>query len=201
MGYHHGDLRKALIDVSLEWVREHGADALSLRQVAREAGVSSGAPYKHFANKEELLSAVAARAIEEQLEHQREAVAQAGDSPLARFRAQGVSAVVWSAANPELFRLLNRPSVRGPNRSPEMEALMQTSYRAFGEGLGAAMEAGQIDPSSPEVVALAAQALTYGLSRMFVDGHLEEMGVTTTQAEMLAVAVTGVLGAGIVPRS
>src|SRR5262245_39291725 len=58
-GYHHGDLRKALIDAALEQIAAHGAHTLSLREVARLAGVSHTASYRHFSRKETLLAAIA----------------------------------------------------------------------------------------------------------------------------------------------
>ena len=57
--YHHGNLRKALVDAALEILQREGANALTLRGAARAAGVSQAAPYRHFADKEELLAAVA----------------------------------------------------------------------------------------------------------------------------------------------
>ena len=201
MAYHHGDLREALIAASLAIVETDGADNLSLRRAAREAGVSSGAPYKHFSNKDELLSAVAARALEQQMEHSRAAMAAAGPSPLARFRAQGVSAVVWSANHPELFRLIHRPGMRDRNRSPEMDAILGRSVAMFGEQLGEALSAGELGDSTAGVVALTTQALTYGLCRMFVDGQMAEAGIGPERAEELTMAATGLLGSGLLPRS
>ena len=61
--YHHGDLRSALVALALERVRRGGTESFSLREAARDAGVTSGAAYKHFADKDELLAAVAAEAL------------------------------------------------------------------------------------------------------------------------------------------
>ena len=58
-GYHHGDLRQTLIDVSVDVIARQGLDALSLRALATRAGVSSGAPYHHFADRGQLLAAIA----------------------------------------------------------------------------------------------------------------------------------------------
>src|SRR3979409_903782 len=63
--YHHGDLRTACVDAALELLEEGGATALSLRAVARRAGVSPAAPYRHYADREALVSAVAAVGYQE----------------------------------------------------------------------------------------------------------------------------------------
>lgn len=70
--YHHGDLRSALIDATIELVREIGLDAVTMRAVAKRAGVSEAAPYHHFANKAELLAGAAVlafRAFGDAIEH------------------------------------------------------------------------------------------------------------------------------------
>ncbi|MGB3580721.1 MAG: helix-turn-helix domain-containing protein, partial [Roseiarcus sp.] len=56
--YHHGNLRRALIDAAVSAIAKHGVDALNLRQLAARAGVTPGAPYHHFTHREELLAAV-----------------------------------------------------------------------------------------------------------------------------------------------
>src|SRR5437764_560426 len=62
--YHHGDLKAALIDSALEILRKEGLEALTLRAVARRAGVSQAAPYRHFADRRALVAAVAERGFE-----------------------------------------------------------------------------------------------------------------------------------------
>src|SRR5688572_4088998 len=62
--YHHGDLRRAMVQAALEILRETQSLELSLRELARRAGVSHNAPYKHFADKRELLAAVSAAGFE-----------------------------------------------------------------------------------------------------------------------------------------
>ncbi|MQA86530.1 MAG: TetR family transcriptional regulator [Streptosporangiales bacterium] len=62
--YHHGDLRAALIDTAIELLRERGVQGFSLAEASRRLGVAAAAPYRHFADREELLAAVAVRASE-----------------------------------------------------------------------------------------------------------------------------------------
>src|ERR1700730_9715948 len=89
--YHHGDLKRAFIDAALALVEEGGIEAVTVREAARGAGVSPGAPFRHFESRDALLTAVA----EEAQRHFRgeieaaQAEAPAGD-PLARFRCIGL---------------------------------------------------------------------------------------------------------------
>src|SRR4051812_6811216 len=112
--YHHGDLRRALVDAALEMVAEHGPAALSLREVARRAGVSHAAPTHHFRNKAGLLTAIAAdgyRLLARALE---EAGAKAGREERAGkestpFREQGVAYVVFATEHPAHFAVMRAP--------------------------------------------------------------------------------------------
>src|SRR5215217_8835844 len=89
--YHHGDLRRVLIDAALQLVGEGGAEAVSVREAARRAGVSPGAPFRHFPSRNDLMSAVA----EEAQRRFRVSIAAAiagtsSEDPLVRFRAFGL---------------------------------------------------------------------------------------------------------------
>ncbi|MGH6711452.1 MAG: TetR/AcrR family transcriptional regulator, partial [Bradyrhizobium sp.] len=99
--YHHGDLRRVLIDAALQLVGEGGPDAVTVREAARRAGVSPGAPFRHFPSRDALMSAVAEEAqrrfrveIEAALSE-----APAGD-PLSRFRCLGLAYLRWAMKNP-----------------------------------------------------------------------------------------------------
>ncbi len=101
--YHHGDLRTALVALALERVRKGGAESFSLREAARDAGVTSGAAYKHFADKDELLAAVAAEALT--LLAQRSQKATSGLKGKDRLHASAMAYIDFAAAEPRLFRL------------------------------------------------------------------------------------------------
>jgi AcrR family transcriptional regulator len=77
--YHHGDLRRALVDSALEIIAERGIEGLSMAEAARRSGVSPGAPYRHFATSTHLLAAAAAKAAKELTDDLREAVASHQD--------------------------------------------------------------------------------------------------------------------------
>ena len=101
--YHHGDLRRALIDAASRVLESEGPSALSLRAVAREAGVSPAAPYHHFKDKGELLEAVA----HEGWTLLDAALAKAdAPSPQAAMNGLGVAYVCFALQNPALYRVM-----------------------------------------------------------------------------------------------
>ncbi len=85
--YHHGDLRRAILAATLDIIDSDGLDAVSLRAVARELGVSEAAPYHHFTGKQELLAVLAADAYGAFGQHLAAAIAAVGPEPLERLRA------------------------------------------------------------------------------------------------------------------
>src|SRR5690242_10144889 len=104
--YHHGDLRRALIDAALQLAAE-GAE-VSVREAARRAAVSPGAPFRHFPNRDALMAAVAEEAQRRFRVEIEAALAEAASAdPLARFRAFGIAYVRWAMHNPAHFEIIS----------------------------------------------------------------------------------------------
>ncbi|ODT86002.1 TetR/AcrR family transcriptional regulator [Phenylobacterium sp. SCN 70-31] len=114
--YHHGDLRRALVDAARRLLEAEGPSALSLRAVAREAGVSPAAPYHHFKDKAELLDAVAHEGWETLGAQMAEAKSQAEGR--AQLTALGIAYVCFARDNPALYRVMY-DAVRDKEALPE----------------------------------------------------------------------------------
>jgi len=110
--YHHGDLRNALVASAVRLIEQGGEAAFSLREAARDVGVSANAAYRHFDDKTALLTAAAAGGLERLSALMQAAMDRAGKSggreslAIARFRAVGRAYVEFALAHPELFRLM-----------------------------------------------------------------------------------------------
>ena len=103
--YHHGDLRTAMIEKGIEFINEYGAKSLSLRKIAAACKVSHAAPYNHFANKDELLSAIERHITEKFAAVLREAVKEVGETTEGLF-LMCYAYVLFFARNPEYFRFI-----------------------------------------------------------------------------------------------
>ncbi|WP_354002789.1 TetR/AcrR family transcriptional regulator [Microbacterium elymi] len=101
--YHHGDLRQALIEAGLELTRAGGPDALALRDVTRRVGVSPSAAYRHFADRDALLAAVATRIQDDMAQRMRSFQASAPDAT-GRLRAVGLGYIAFALARAGLVR-------------------------------------------------------------------------------------------------
>src|SRR5258707_14849389 len=106
--YHHGDLKRVLIDAALRLVEEGGIEAVSVREAARRAGVSPGAPFRHFPSRIALMTAVAEEAQRRFRVEIDAALAEAPvDDPLARFRSIGLAYLRWAMRNPAHFEIIS----------------------------------------------------------------------------------------------
>ncbi|MPN03735.1 HTH-type transcriptional regulator BetI [bioreactor metagenome] len=172
--YHHGHLREALIEAAVGIIEEQGVEQLSVREAAKRAGVSPGAPFRHFANRTALLTAVAEQAAERLRQAVQQALANAsGQPPLARFAAIGHAYLAWAAAHPTHFRVISDRQLIDYDNSASMqagnEAIREQMASLLQQALGLDADAERIAQTL-----LAARALVYGLARMAADGHFPE---------------------------
>ncbi|MEU9497635.1 TetR/AcrR family transcriptional regulator [Streptomyces sp. NPDC048196] len=187
-GYHHGDLPAALTAAAIELLDERGTEQVTVREVARRAGVSPGAPFRHFADRQALLTAVADRIL---ADFERWQLAMVADVEGSGMRAFGLGFVRYAIRYPRRFELL-KTRVFGASRPAELQQRLSDIERAFADIIVADQKAGVLRPGDPALVGLAGQAIVYGLSQMIVDGYLPP-----DQAEQLAVQVLDTLGFGI----
>ena len=180
--YHHGDLRRALLDASLELLAESGPQALTLREVARRAGVSHAAPYRHFADKDELVAAVAEEGFATLRERMLAAAAVARTSIEALERS-GVAYVRLALEHPAHCAVMfgrvasDLKQRRVETGSARLGASLDAGHAAY-DGLVqlvvAAQRDGFIRAGDPEEYAHIAWATVHGIAtlamaRMFED--------------------------------
>ena len=180
--YHHGNLRQALVDATIRLIEERGVEAVSMREVAKAVGVSPGAPFRHFATRLALLTAVAEEAMD-RLVNEIEAATGAveGDDPIGRFHAIGVGFLRWAISNPTHFQVISNRGVI------DFEA---SSLRRRNEAIQARMTAlmaeaaasHRLRPGDPGLHQIAARALVYGLARMYVDGQFPSWNLSGSDA-------------------
>ncbi len=165
-GYHHGTLRTALVGAALDLLADDGADAVSLRAVARRAGVSAMAPYRHYPDKEALLAAVATQGFDGLRDVL--SVADAAGPTDRALVAQAVAYVRYALENPALFRLMFGSRRLGTH--PELAAAGEAAYAVLAARVAAEAPA-NIDR---EARALGCWSLVHGLASLFLDGRISD---------------------------
>lgn len=195
--YHHGNLRAALISAALRELAHTGPDGFSLRSVARRAGVSAPAVYRHFQDKDDLLAAVAIECADRLATAMTEAVAAAPPDSLERFRATGIAYVRFAVAHPEHFRALSVPGLF-ERSTPEQRERARAFQAAQRHELSEAQAAGLISNLPLDDILLVASSTVCGLAHLILEGQLGE--VDDARATQLAITATAALGAGFWPR-
>jgi AcrR family transcriptional regulator len=120
--YHHGDLKAALLESALDILRDQGLEALTLRAVARRAGVSQAAPYRHFADRRALVAAVAELGFREMQARMSDAMQPAGAGSQPGLRQVAVAYVRFGLENPAVYRVMFGPEVANTEDLPELRA-------------------------------------------------------------------------------
>ncbi|OPC76920.1 TetR family transcriptional regulator [Embleya scabrispora] len=162
--YHHGDLRTACLRAARDLLEEDGSAALSLRAVARRAGVSTGAPYRHYADREALLSAVAAEGYRELTEQ----LASVHPSPATpdELADVAVAYVRFALRHPALFRVMFAEPCDPAN---EERANATAAIKEYVRGIARAA----FPHGDPEALSTMVWALVHGLAFLHLDGKLD----------------------------
>lgn len=170
--YHHGDLRDALVEAAVSLVEAHSPARLSVREVARAAGVSHAAPYHHFSGRGDLLRAAGDRCMADFLTAQESAVA-AQDDPDARLVALGEAYVGYAAAHPHAFALVFDAELCPPgDPSPERAVLITRNEELLAACVADLVSARGGDLAAAPALADALWGTVHGLAALVGDGHL-----------------------------
>jgi AcrR family transcriptional regulator len=181
--YHHGNLRPALVRAAMELLEESGESALSLRAVARRAGVSPAAPYRHYADREALVSAVAAVGYRELAE--RLSAAHPSPSTPEQLAAVAIAYVQFALERPALFRIMfGEPCDRDNDERVAATAAVSLYVRAIVERA--------FPQSDAEALATAVWALVHGLAFLHLDGKLDAASPSVV-ADRVTAAIQALL--------
>ena len=169
--YHHGDLRRALLREAVHTIQAHGVEALTLRAVAGKLGVSRTALYRHFADKQALLGAVAAdgfRTLREALVSAREREGRGRPG----FEAMGRAYVHFALQHPSHYRVMFGSAAVAPEPAPDdpggsaFQALVDALVEQQGQGL--------VRGDPPRLLALYVWSVVHGVAMLALDGQLKD---------------------------
>jgi AcrR family transcriptional regulator len=171
--YHHGALREALLSASLDLIEAEGIGAVSLRRVARAAGVSPGAPYHHFPDRASLLAALSARGYR-LLGRELATARAAATTPVQALTALIRAYVTFAHEQPAYFRLMFRPELSEPQKHPEAKAAEDAASASLDKTVADCVRAGVVPAGQADALALTAWSLGHGLASLWLDGELQD---------------------------
>ena len=167
--YHHGDLRRALLDEALRTIQTDGVNALTLRTIGLRLGVSRTALYRHFTDKRALLSSVATEGFRLLTERLLDAWKAGG---VRGFNAMGVAYIRFAMANAPHYRVMFGGSVDHGPRDEDLVRESTAAFQALVDAIVALQKDGVVRKDDPVQLARFIWAAVHGVSMLIIDGQL-----------------------------
>jgi len=192
--YHHGNLRTALLAEAERTLRDQGIDHLSLRDLARQAGVSHAAPRRHFADRQALLDALAEAGFLRLGDEVRAAIDAAGDDHERQLRAAAAAYVRFATQDAALLDLMY--VVKRGKHSPALDDAFGRLFATFDDLLRQGQQAGQRQLGDPDRVRLLLLAAIQGTAALVTSGSID-----ARQADQLIADTVALCTHGLMPRA
>jgi len=173
--YHHGNLRRALLDEALATIRAEGVDALTLREIGARLGVSRTAMYRHFSDKRALLAAVATEGFRT-LRQQLRAAWEDGGRGRTAFESMGVAYVRFAVANPSHYRVMFGGFVDAKACDPELATEAAGAFQALVDALVSLQGDAIVRSDNTLTMARFVWAVVHGVAMLGIDNQLPEAG-------------------------
>ena len=172
--YHHGDLKNSLVQAGIGLLEEEGIEALSLRKVAARAGVSHAAPYRHFADREALLAAIAKEGFWKLMKL---SLSRAGQkSGVARLKSLSESYIKFAIEHPGFIRVMFGSELRDKSKYEGLAEADYASFKLMLDVIKAGQEIGTFRKHRhPEAQAFTIWSFLHGLSSLLIENQLDHI--------------------------
>jgi AcrR family transcriptional regulator len=180
--YHHGNLKKALIEAALEIIMREGIDNLSMRSVSKKIGVSHAALYRHFKSKEELVVAIALAGFQ-MLDVKLSTVnRKSGTDPLTQLAAGSKAYIAFAVAHPDYYRIMFREQIRNKTDYP---TLFEAFDKLFKQTVGIITNYQVGHRVDAEITAVAIWSLLHGYASLIIDNQKDPTVGSKRQVDLL----------------
>lgn len=183
--YHHGDLRRALIEQALRTIDKEGVERLTLRAVGDALGVSRTALYRHFSDKQALVAGVAREGFRTLRLALVEAWERTGRGQ-AGFQAMGEAYLQFAATHPSHYRVMFGRFVESGARDPELVQEAEAAFQALVDALVAQQHEGLVRRDDPVLQARFVWSVVHGLAMLTIDGQLHKGADSTSLLQRYA---------------
>lgn len=169
--YHHGDLKNALIEAGKNLLIKKGFSSLSLRELAKEAGVSHSAPYRHFSDKTEVLTAIAETGFRDLSAAMENISGKYIDDPQKQLIESGIAYILLAVKNPEIFGLMFGGILDCPE---ELSEAGNSSFQGLVKIIENGQKAGIYKDMDSQILTLSAWSTVHGISMLINAGLLKD---------------------------
>lgn len=173
--YHHGDLRTALLDAALDVISDTGPQGLTIREVARRAGVSHAAPYRHFADKDELILAVVEQGFERMQAMMHEEQARAGDEAIGQFAASGLGYINFALQHPAYYRVMFSGDLLSSKGDMSLRHTGADAMQEMVDGVRRCQAEGILREGDPVMQALTIWSTIHGYVSLVNDNRIDHL--------------------------
>ncbi|AJY74819.1 TetR/AcrR family transcriptional regulator [Paenibacillus beijingensis] len=171
--YHHGDLRNTLIRAGIEFISESGASGIDLRKVARRAGVSHAAPYRHFADKKALIAAICEEGFNLLSAEIEQAILMTDRSPFEQLRSMGHAYVQFAVHNPWLVREMFSGLTIEREAYPALYQVSKKLFQLIENIVAAGQRTGQMKEGSSEELTCVIWSMMHGAAILIIENQMK----------------------------
>lgn len=198
--YHHGNLRRVLIDTAVEIISEQETKDLSLRKIAKRAGVSHAAPYRHFKDKNAILAAVARQGFDMMLRKTQERIARSRGNELDHFAICGLSYIDFALNFSSHYRVMFGTRVENSYFSEELKPESIPVFKLLRDIIMVCQVKGLLKAGDPQEMAIAAWSIVHGFAMLRIDHHIPDQGMDKKKLRELQRSVVLTLYFGLRPE-
>lgn len=170
--YHHGDLKNALIRAGIEILSKEGLEGLSLRKVARKAGVSHTAPYAHFADKQALIAAISTEGFRRLYDQLAAVVTIHQGNPHDMLLEVGWAYVQFAQSDPAHFKIMFSGMIEQEKDYPDFRGMTLKNFGLLVDLVKTCQAAGLLAPGPEDLVAVRLWSLVHGFILLFLEGQI-----------------------------
>jgi len=199
-GYHHGNLAAALKEAAVNLIKEKGVSGFTLAEASRLAEVSTAAPYRHFADRDALLAALALDAnlaLEKSMDA---AIQEAAGESFQELRGCGIALGKFALEYPSHYQVLFGPFLNDRSGYPELEASDRKNFATLRDVIERAQADGFVQAGSSETLALAAMSIVTGIVNLRQNGSTKRFGIDSSNGTQILVEISDLLYLGLAPR-
>ncbi len=169
--YHHGNLRETLLESAIRLIAEVGPAGFTLREVARRAGVSHNAPYRHFRDREDLMAAVATQGYRELTQAMLRA-AKDESSALDRLKLAGLAYITFALRRPEHFTVMFDVPTSVKTKHPDSALAAEQAFLTLVNLVKGCQDESRMPSGDPHEFALLAWSMVHGVAKLAITGRL-----------------------------